>query len=769
MPDPKLVSWTRTISSYIKSGHADLGLREFRRMCDSGLRPNEYGLSLALKASRLAGEPAIGKLLHGLAIKAGFEANSFCGTSILDMYCKYGYMKEAQLFFDRTTVKCQALWNSFIDGYSRHSKPQEAVKLFHQMLLSCTAPNCFTYTILIKHGAGNFDISFVKVIHARVIKIGFENDCFVGCALIDAFAKFSELTDACSLFYEMEERDHVVWCALIAGLQQSGEAEQALDLYLDFVSEVELGLQLHSCLLKSGFVLDSFIGCALIDMYVSFGMTRDAYGSFVGTAEKNGVIYSTMIQGFVCDSDFVAAVDMALVMGKLGMVFDHSTLSSMLRAFASLDMLEEARVIHCRIVKTIGTQDLIMGNNLMEMYLNFRAIDEAFKMFMDIEVPNEFSWTSLMHGYVESERYDEAFELYRMMLPLGSAKPNEYTIVAALQACSGLPETCQGKQIHGFTIKMGFCLHAFVESALLGMYAKHGCMDDASLIFLNLLEKDIVCWNIMIASYAQHGLGEKALKTFLQYKEGPSNIDESIFSSCLSACSSLTSIDMGRYIHENCVKTGYDSKLKVGVAIIDMYCKCGSIKDARQFFNEMKEHNVISYTAMISGFSQHGLVLNALHLFEVMKESGVMPDGITFVEILSACSHFGLVKEGWEYFESITDYGLEKTMNHYACMVDLLGRVGLVEKAEDLINNAPFPLKTSLWRTLLGACNKHGDVKNGGRIAEIIYRSEPNDTSSYVMLSNLFSSNSMWDHSLEVKGKMKQEFMKKIPGYSWIA
>ncbi|KAL0906050.1 hypothetical protein M5K25_024511 [Dendrobium thyrsiflorum] len=175
MPDPKLVSWTRTISSYIKSGHAELGLREFRRMCESGLRPNEYGLSLALKASRLADEPAIGKLLHGLAIKAGFEANSFCGTSILDMYCKYGYMKEAQLFFDKATVKCQALWNSFIDGYSRHSNAHKAVKLFHQMLLSCTSPNSFTYTILIKHGAGILDIGFVKFIHARVIKIGFEN------------------------------------------------------------------------------------------------------------------------------------------------------------------------------------------------------------------------------------------------------------------------------------------------------------------------------------------------------------------------------------------------------------------------------------------------------------------------------------------------------------------------------------------------------------------------------------------------------------------
>ncbi|XP_020595866.1 pentatricopeptide repeat-containing protein At2g13600-like isoform X2 [Phalaenopsis equestris] len=515
--------------------------------------------------------------------------------------------------------------------------------------------------------------------------------------------------------------------------------------------------------------MDAFIGSALIDMYVSFGITHDAYKSFLGTAEKSGVIYSTMIHGFVCDSEFVAAVDMLILMGKLGMVFDRSTVASMLRAFSSLDMLEEARAIHCHIVKTLGEKDLIMGNSLIEMYSNFRAIDEAVKVFMAIEVPNEFSWTSLMLGYVETQRNDEAFQLYHIMLSSCSTKPNEYTLVAALQACSGLSERWEGKQTHCFIIKMGFFLHAYVESALIVMYTKHGCMDDASLIFLNLVVMDVVSWSTMIASYTQHGDAEKALHTFLLYKEETSYIDESIISSCLSACSSLTSIDMGRCIHESCVKIGYDANLQVSGAILDMYCKCGSIEEGNQFFNEMREHNVISYTAMISGYSQHGLVLNALHLFEEMKERGVKPDGVTFVEILSACSHFGLLKEGWEYFESMTEYGLEKTMNHYASMVDLLGRAGHLEKAEDLINNAQFPLKTSLWRTLLGACNKHGDVKNGGRIAEIIYRSEPNNTSNYVMLSNIFASNSKWNHSFEVKSKMKQEFMRKIPGYSWIA
>ncbi|KAK8935514.1 Pentatricopeptide repeat-containing protein [Platanthera zijinensis] len=790
MPDPKLIWWTRKISSHINSGHAELGLLEFRRLCDSGLRPNEYGLSLALKASRFAGEPTIGKLLHGAAIKAGFEANPFCSTSILDLYSKFDSLRDARRFFDNSTLKCEALWNSLIDGYSRHPESKEPISLFHQMLLSSASPNCFTYTILIKFGTANLDVAFLRFLHGRVTKNGFWSDCFVGGALINSYAKFGELTDACRLFRDMEQQDHVIWCALLAGLQQNGESGLALDLYLKFVSEgrkldpfmfatlfnlssdigaLELGLQLHSCLVKSGYEIDSFIGGALIGMYACFGMFQDAYRSFLGTVEKNEIIYSTMIHVFVCEFDFLAAVDMMLEMRKKDMVLDHSILASMVRAFSCLNMFEEAKAIHCRIVKTMVDQDLVMGNCLVEMYSSFGAVDEAIKVFMAIEVPNEFSWTSLITCYVESKRHKEAFKLYSMMQNLGSPKPNEYTLVAALQASSGLPGTSQGKQTHGVIIKTGFCLHSYVESQLIRMYAEHGCMDDASLIFLNMQVKDIVSWSTMMASYAQLGLGEKALKIFLQYKEGPSDIDESILSSCLSACSSLTSIAMGRCIHGTCVRTGYDSNLQVGGAIIDMYCKCGSIMDACKFFDEMSEHNVVSYTAMISGYSQHGLVLNALHLFEVMKESGVKPDEVTFVRILSACSHFGLVKEGWEYFESITEYGLEKTMNHYACMVDLLGRAGLVDKAEDFINNAPFSLKASLWRTLLGACSKHGDLKNGGRIAEILFKSEPNNSSNYVICSNLYASDSMWDHSLEVKCKMKEEFMKKRPGHSWIA
>ncbi|XP_073116536.1 pentatricopeptide repeat-containing protein At2g33680-like isoform X1 [Elaeis guineensis] len=790
MQSPKLISWTSTIASLIRSGHAELGLREFFLMCNSGLRPNEFGFSLALKASRVAGELTCGKLLHGCTIKSGFECNAFCSTSVLDMHIKCGNMKDACSFFETAPYKCQALWNTMIDGYARISGAKEAVELFHQMRVSSNVPNSYTYTILIKLWAGIGDIDILRFFHGRTIKAGFDEDNFVGGALVDSYAKWGELTDACRAFWSIDECDHVVWSALLAGLCHNGDTKQGLDLYLKFVSEGRrldpflfasvfnlcsdletplLGLQVHACLAKSGFVVDSFIGSALIDMYFIFGMVTDAYRTFLDTIDKNEMIFSAMIHGSLCNSDHRSAVEFISQMRKLKLVPDYCTLNCMLRAYSSPEMLEEGRVIHGQVIKSIAEYDLFTGNTLIEMYSKCRAIDEAVKVFMVINMCNEFSWTALITGYIESERCEEALVMFHRMHSLGSVQPSEYTLVAVLRATAKLPEFCKGKQVHGYIIKLGFHSHAYIEAALISMYAKCGCMDEAYQIFSSMSQRDPVSWSTMMAAYVQHGHCEKVLKLFLEHQDGFITVDEFIVSSCLSACSSLTAVEMGRCLHVISIKTGLESNLHVVGAIVDMYCRCGFIDDGQKFFDKAKERNVKSYTALISGYAHHGLGQEALHLFHEMLSAGVKPDGVTYVGVLSACSHFGLVKEGWHYFESMwQDHRLERTINHYACMVDLLGREGSVKEAEELINMAPFKSKTLLWRTLLGACSKHGNIEVGNRIAEKLIELEPDEPSTYVLLSNIYASASMWDRSIELQNKIKEGGMKKSPGHSWI-
>lgn len=706
------------------------------------------------------------------------------------MYVKCGDMKDACSFFEAVPFKCEALWNSMIDGYAGISDAKEAVELFHQMLVSSTIPNSYTYTILIKLWAGTGDIGILRFFHGRTIKTGFDEYNFVVGALVDSYAKWGELTDACRAFWSLEECDHVVWSALLAGLCHNGDTKQGLNLYLKLVSEGHrldqfmfanvfnlcsdletplLGLQVHACLAKSGFVVDSFIGSALIAMYFTFGMVIDAYRTFLDTIEKNEMIFSAMIVGYVCNSDHRRAVELMSQMRKLKLGPDYYTLNCMLRAYSSPEMLEEGRAIHAQVIKSIAESDRFTGNTLIEMYSKCRAVDEAVKVFMVVNACNEFSWTALITGYIESERCDEALVIFHRMHSLGSIQPSQYMLVAVLRATSKLPEFCRGKQVHGYIIKLGFRSHAYIEAAVINMYAKCGCIDEAYQIFSSMSLRDPVSWSTMITAYVQHGHCEKALKLFLEHRDELITVDEFILSSCLSACSSLMAVETGRCLHVISIKTGLESNLHVVGAIVDMYCTCGFIDDGHKFFDESRECNVKSYTALISGYAHHGLGQGALHLFHEMLSAGVEPDGVTYVGVLSACSHFGLIKEGWHYFESMwKDHRLKRTINHYACMVDLLGRAGSVKEAEELIKMAPFTSKTLLWRTLLGACSKHGNIEVGNRIAEKLLELESGEPSTYVLLSNIYASASMWDRSIELKNKIKKGGMKKSPGHSWI-
>ncbi|KAG9448011.1 hypothetical protein H6P81_014139 [Aristolochia fimbriata] len=756
IPEPNLVSWTSMISSYIHRGNTYLGLQLFSSMCRSGLRPNEFGFSSALKACRIIGD---------LSMDA----------------CKY---------FDGIPLKCDALWNTLIDGYAKSLLAEEVIQLFSEMFVSDIRPSCFTYSILLKMCADLPDFKLGRFFHGLTIKSGFESHSFVGSALVEFYSIFEAMEDACRVFWSLEERDNVVCSSLLSGFHQSGEAELGVDLFLRFISEgykidpfmhvsvfnlcsdletPALGIQVHCWYIKSGFMLDFFVGSALVDMYTSFGMTSEAYESFLGIKDKNSICFDAMIAGFVCDLNYKSAIDLFSKMRGNGLVPSCSTLNNVLGACVNLDMVEEGQAIHCLMVKSLGLSNLDTGNAILEMYANGRKIAEAFKVLKKMEAPNEFSWTTIISACNDSERPHEALKLFHDFHSSACIRPSQFTLVAIVQACTRLVSLDQGKQVHGYITRLGFESDSFIGSSLIGMYAKCKRISDASLVFSNTSKRDLVLWSSIIAALTQHGRAEEALKHFIEYHNYGFAIDEPILTTCFAACAVLAVVDKGKCVHAVTVKTGFELDIHVGCAIIDMYCKCGCIRDARMVFNNIKDQNVISWTAMVHGYAQHGLAKEALDLFNEMKVTGMEPDAVTFIGVLSACSRVGFVREGWHYFNAMeSEYGLDRTINHYACMVDLLGRAGHMEDAEQLIDRAPFQSKTTLWRTLLGACCKHGNMKMGKRIAEVLIKVEPNEPSNYVLLSNLHASACGWERSTQIRENMKDFGMTKGPGCSWI-
>lgn len=796
LPEPNLVSWTSIISSYVHDGQYDIGLYMFYLMCWSRWRPNEFGYSVVLKACRITSNFIMGMLIHGQILKCGFESYSFCNAAILGMYVEYGDIENACKVFSVIPLweRSEALCNTLLHGFVQTSTGEKALKLFREMMCSNLTPNYFTYTILIKLCLNMLNLNLGRSFHGRIVKVGYANDVIVGGALVDTYAKLGFLDDACKMFRDLEQKDNVVWCALLAGFHQIGDAEQGLTFYLRFLSEGNkpdpftyasvfslcsnlesevVGTQIHCSFIKYGFKMDSFLGSALIDMYGSMGMISDAYECFFEVGFKNEICFSVMINSLISCSCEEKALELLSEMRKLGIAPRHSTLSYMLRACANLCMLKEGRSVHSHIIRHIDdpNPNQCIENALIEMYTKCGVVDKARMVFKDMEMPNEFSWTTIMSGYTESGKFKEALGLFNDMLLSVFTKPSQYTVIIVLQACAKLEVFGKGKQIHGYIIKVGFESHPFVQSALINMYAasKHE-IENSYVVFSSMSEQDLISWSSMITAWTRNGYDRESLNLFAEFQKTPVfAVDESVLSSCLSACAGLVTLDMGKWFHACIIRTGFEAHLHVASSLIDMYSKCGSIKDARKLFDELREPNLVSCTAMMSGYAHHGLGQEAIELFNEMKEYGLKLDGVTFIGILTACSHAGLVNEAWQYFECMKrDYSLEVTINHYACMIDLLGRAEQIDAAEALINEAPFQSKTLLWKTLLGACNKHGKIEAGNRIAQILVEMEPNEPSTYVLLSNIYASASMWDNSTEVRKQMKEENVSKLPGYSWI-
>jgi pentatricopeptide repeat protein len=346
---------------------------------------------------------------------------------------------------------------------------------------------------------------------------------------------------------------------------------------------------------------------------------------------------------------------------------------------------------------------------------------------------------------------------------------DHFVFATALNASASLAALEQGSQLHTHVVKVGFESDLFIKNALLDMYVKCGNLKDAQKVFDNMLDKEVISWNAMIAGYGQTGQGEKAMKLFFQMQIGGMDKDHFTYTSVLSASASLVAVEQGKLVHAHIIKTGYESNVSVGNTLVDMYAKCGSINAAHKVFENMPEKDVVSFNAIIAGYAHHGHGNEALRFFEQMQLVGMQPNDITFICILSACSHVGLVNEGCNYFNSMCrDHNIKPRMEHYACMVDLLSRAGCLYEVEEFIHEMPFKPGAVIWRTLLGACRVHGNIELGKLAAEYALELEPQDSATYVLLSNMFAAAGMWDEAENVRKLMRARKVKKEPGQSWI-
>ncbi|GLU10187.1 hypothetical protein SLE2022_270070 [Rubroshorea leprosula] len=392
----------------------------------------------------------------------------------------------------------------------------------------------------------------------------------------------------------------------------------------------------------------------------------------------------------------------------------------------------------------------------------------AWNIFSHIQNPNVFTWNTMIRGYAESENPRPALEFYRKM-HLSCIVPDTHTYPFLLKAVTKLVDVRVGEMIHCVSMRNGFESLVFIQNSLVHMYAACGVADSAYKVFDLMQERDCVAWNSVINGFALNGRPNEALTLFEEMGQDGMEPDGFTMVSLLSACVELGALALGMRVHVYVVKIGLNENLHVSNALLDLYSKCGSIKEARKAFGEMRERNVVSWTSLIVGLAVNGFGNEALELFKEMEGEDMVPSEITFVGVLYACSHCGMVDEGFNYFRRMKEeYGIIPKIEHYGCMVDLLSRAGLVKEAYEYIQKMPLQPNAVIWRTLLGACTVHAHLALGKYARDKLLQLEPRYSGDYVLLSNLYALERRWSDVQKVRRKMLNEGVKKFPGYSMV-
>lgn len=581
--------------------------------------------------------------------------------------------------------------------------------------------NSHAYAGMLQQSILNVDPARGKGLHCEILKRVGCLDLFAWNILLNMYVKFELLTDACQLFEEMPDRNTISFVTLIKGFTQS----------CLFTEAVALFVRLH----REGHELNPFVFTSTLKLLVT--MER---------AELGLIIHACVL--------------------KLG--HDSNAFVGVFKASIGLKAIELGKAIHGCALKSHYEQDIYVGISILDFYTKFGVIDEAKRAFDEMPKKDVIPWSFMIARYAQNDQSKEAVELFSQMRQ-ESVHPNQFTFTSVLQACASLESLDFGKQIHCHVLKQGLHLDVFVSNALMDVYAKCGHIDNSVEVFRQSPNINDVSWNTLIVGHVNLGNPEEALILFINALESRVESTEVTYSSVLRACASLAALEPGTQVHSLIIKTRYSHDIVVNNSLIDMYAKCGSIKDAQLIFNKMRKSDEVSWNSLISGYSMHGLSRESLQTFDMMTGKGLKPNKITFVGVLAACSNKGLVDEGQAYFNSmVVDYGIEPCMEHYTCMVWLLGRSGLFDEALKLMEKIPCEPSIMVWRALLGACVIHNEVELGGYAAHRVLEMEPQDDAAHVLLSNIYATAKRWENVASVRKNMKRKGVKKDPGLSWI-
>ncbi|KAL6883318.1 hypothetical protein ACP4OV_010732 [Aristida adscensionis] len=547
---------------------------------------------------------------------------------------------------------------------------------------------------------------------------------------------------------------------LAAQLQSCGRA-----------GDLSRGRALHARLVLSGAAAAStFLANHLITMYSHCADAASAARVFGALPRPNAVSWTTLVSGLARNAVHRDALAAFAAMRRAGHAPTRFALSSAARAAAALAAPLPGAQLHCVCVRVGVETELVVASNLANMYSKCGLLGDACRVFDQMPQKDAVAWTAMIDGYAKNGSLEAAVLAFRDMRREGMVGADQHVFCSALSASGGLKDGWLGRTIHCCVMKAGFELETVVRNALSDMYAKSGDLENAS----HVLKIDPGGWNVvsgtsLIDGYIETDHVEEALGTYTELRRQGVEPNEFTFSSMIKGCAMQALLEQGVQLHAQVIKTSLISDSFVSSTLVDMYGKCGLISLSIQLFNEIKYHTDIAWNALINVYAQHGHGREVIQAFDRMTSSGIWPNHITFVSLLTACSHAGLVDEGLKYFHSMKDaHGVEPKEEHYSCIIDMYGRAGRLAEAEKFINEMPIKPNAHGWCSLLGACRMRGNKKLGEIAAQNLVKLEPENTGVHVSLSGIYASLGQWEDVKAVRKLMRDSRIKKLPGFSWV-
>ncbi|KAH0459228.1 hypothetical protein IEQ34_012042 [Dendrobium chrysotoxum] len=742
---------------------------------------------LILRSLRDPSDLQKGRQVHAQVVLNGLFYDNLLGSTVLGMYVLCRSISDAKSLFFCMEKDSTLLWNWMIRGFSMMCMFEFSLLFYFKMLCAGIFPDKYTFPYVIKSCCGLSAIGLGNHIHKMICLVGMEKDVFVGSSLIKMHAENGSIEEARKVFDGMPERDCVLWNVMMDGYVRAGDAKNALEIfewmmssgsrpnYVTFSCVLSLcasqailsyGTLIHGLALKYGLDLEISVANTLLAMYSKCRCLRDVNMLFGMMSKADLVTWNGMISGFVQNGLRDEALELFYKMQDAGIKPDSVTLASFLPSFSDSANLKQGKEIHAYILRNNVCLDLFLKSALIDIYFKCKEVGLANKVFNMTGTMDVAICSAMISGYILNGLSSDALLMFRRLLK-AEIKPNAITLASILPACACLTALALGKELHGYVLKNAFEGRCYVASSLIDMYAKCGRLDIGHQIFGKISEKDTVAWNSMIANFNQNGQPEEVFNLFCQMSGEGIKYDAVTISSMLSACASLPALNYGKEIHGFMIRGAFTADLYAESCLIDMYAKCGELNIARCVFDSMIEKNEVSWNSIIAAYGAHGLLNDAVSLFQEMEKAGYLPDHITFLTLISACSHTGQIEEGFQFFSRMNDYGIVAKNEHYACMVDLYARAGKLHEAFHFISNMPCKPDAGIWGALLGACRVHRNSELAELASKHLFELDPQNSGYYILMSNIHAVTGQWAGVLKVRSMMKERNVQKLPGCSW--